>query len=265
MRTDSEVAHAWDENAELWVRHVRAGWDKLRETFNNPRFLAFAPDLTDRKVIDLGCGEGRNSREFARRGAHVAAIDVSSKMIEAAQAAEAAQPLGISYRVASFSRLDGCADGSFDLALSTMALMDGPDFAGAAREAHRVLRPGGRVLFQRAASLLRDAAPEMGPQRPGRRDRLRGRRLFHRRGARRSLAVQGGAGGRRCVVRGPALPAPDGNVYQLSARSWLPHHQDAGAAADGRDGGRLPAPRTLSPPDSHLHLFFAAEKTGSDA
>jgi SAM-dependent methyltransferase len=147
MRTDAEVAQAWDQNSDLWVRHVRAGWDKLRETFNNPMFFAFAPELDGREIIDLGCGEGRNTREIARRGARVTGIDVSHKMIAAAQAMEASEPLGISYRVASFSRLDGCADGSFDLALSTMALMDGPDFAGAAREAYRVLRPGGGFYF----------------------------------------------------------------------------------------------------------------------
>ena len=27
MRTDAEVGRAWDENADLWIRHVRAGWD----------------------------------------------------------------------------------------------------------------------------------------------------------------------------------------------------------------------------------------------
>jgi SAM-dependent methyltransferase len=147
VRTDGEVADAWDQNAELWIRHVRAGWDKLREAFNNPMFFAFAPDLAGRMVIDLGCGEGRNTREIARRGARVTGVDVSEKMIAAAQAAEASEPLGISYHVSSFSRLDDCADESFDLALSTMALMDGPDFAGAAREAYRVLRRGGGFYF----------------------------------------------------------------------------------------------------------------------
>lgn len=120
MRTDVEVAEAWDQNADLWVRHVRAGWDKLRETFNNPMFFAFAPDLAGRAVIDLGCGEGRNTREMARRGAWVTGVDVSQRMIAAARAAEAAEPLGVSYHAASFSKLDCCADESFDLALATM-------------------------------------------------------------------------------------------------------------------------------------------------
>lgn len=147
MRTDAEVARAWDENAEQWVRHVRAGWDRYREDFNNPMFLAFLPELAGRSAIDLGCGEGRNTREFAQRGARMTGVDVSKKMIEAAVAAEAQEPLGISYREVSFSDLSVFADGSFDLAVSTMALMDGPDFEGAAREGYRVLRPGGGFYF----------------------------------------------------------------------------------------------------------------------
>jgi SAM-dependent methyltransferase len=147
MRTDVEVGRAWDENADLWIRHVRAGWDRYREEFNNPMFLAFLPALAGKAIIDLGCGEGRNTREFARRGARLTGVDVSGKMIAAATAAEAQEPLGISYRVASFSDLSAFPADSFDLAVSTMALMDGPDFDGAAREAHRVLRPGGGVYF----------------------------------------------------------------------------------------------------------------------
>jgi ubiquinone/menaquinone biosynthesis C-methylase UbiE len=82
-------------------------------------------------------------------------------MIAAAVTAEAQEPLGISYHAASFSDLSAFPAGSFDLAISTMALMDGPDFEGATRAAHRVLRPGRRSLFQRAASLLRNAGAEM--------------------------------------------------------------------------------------------------------
>ena len=147
MRTDEDVARAWDANAEQWVRHVRAGWDRYREEFNNPMFFAFLPELAGKDIIDLGCGEGRNTREFARRGARLTGIDVSRKMIEAATAAESQEPLGIRYQVASFTDLSAFPAGSFDLAVSTMALMDGPDFEGAARAVHGVLRPGGGFYF----------------------------------------------------------------------------------------------------------------------
>jgi SAM-dependent methyltransferase len=144
---ETEVAAAWDANAATWVEHVRAGYDLYREAFTMPAFLAFSPDLGGLEVIDLGCGEGHNTRALARGGATMTGVDLSQRMIAAARASEAAEPLGIAYRVGSFTRLEFCEDASFDAAVSTMALMDGPDFAGAARAAHRVLRPGGGFYF----------------------------------------------------------------------------------------------------------------------
>jgi SAM-dependent methyltransferase len=147
MIDEAEVREAWDHNAPVWVDRVRAGADLYRELFNNPAFIAFLPDLRGRDVVDLGCGEGRNTRLLAERGARVTGIDLSPAMIEAARREETARPLGISYRIGSFSDLSMLADATFDVAVSTMALMDSPDFEAAAQEAYRVLRPGGLFAF----------------------------------------------------------------------------------------------------------------------
>jgi SAM-dependent methyltransferase len=142
-----EVARLWNENAERWTRHVRAGWDRFRDVFNIPMFLEFVPDLSAKRVLDLGCGEGQNTRLFARRGARMLGIDISERMIEAARQAERQQPLGIEYWEGSFTGLSQIDGGSCDAVVSTMALMDGPDFVAAAREAYRVLRQGGGLYF----------------------------------------------------------------------------------------------------------------------
>jgi SAM-dependent methyltransferase len=144
---ETQVAAAWDLNAKVWVEHVRAGYDRYREVFTLPAFLAFLPELDGHDVIDLGCGEGHNTRALARRGARLTGVDIAERMIAAARSAESEEPLGIAYRVESFTRLDSIDDQSFDAALSTMALMDGPGFADAARAAFRVLRPGGGLYF----------------------------------------------------------------------------------------------------------------------
>jgi SAM-dependent methyltransferase len=74
-------------------------------------------------------------------------VDLSQEMIAAARASEAEEPLGIAYHIASFARLDGFENASFEAAVSTMALMDSPDFAAAARAVHRVLRPRAGFYF----------------------------------------------------------------------------------------------------------------------
>lgn len=144
---EDKVAAAWDANVATWVEHVRAGYDLYREVFTMPAFLEFIPDLGGLQVIDLGCGEGHNTRALAQRGARMTGVDLAPRMIAAARASEIEEPLGIAYHVGSFTRLEQCENASFDAAVSTMALMDSPDFAAAARAAHRVLRPGGGFYF----------------------------------------------------------------------------------------------------------------------
>jgi len=142
-----EVARNWNRNAALWADQVRRGLDIYREQWNNPAFLDLVGDLSGWEVLDAGCGEGYNTRIFARRGARMTGVDLTPRMIELAREEEQHAPLGIRYEVASFSDLAIFPDASFDGVVSTMALMDGPDFPGAMREMARVVRPGGMVAY----------------------------------------------------------------------------------------------------------------------
>lgn len=145
--SEEDVASHWNKNADQWARDVRSGYDVYREHFTLPAFLDFLPSISGLDVIDFGCGEGSNTRQFASMGARVTGVDLSERMIGHAQEMEARQPLGIQYRVSSYSQHTGFADSSFDAVVSTMALMDGPDFPAAMREAYRLLRPGGFIAF----------------------------------------------------------------------------------------------------------------------
>lgn len=143
----NDVAVCWNANADQWTHDVRAGYDVYRDLFTFPAFLEFIPDIASLNIVDFGCGEGTNTRHFAAMGARVTGIDISQKMINHALHAESLNPAGVTYRCASYSADTGLPASSFDAVLSTMALMDGPDFEGAMREAYRLLRPGGFVAF----------------------------------------------------------------------------------------------------------------------
>jgi len=144
---DHDVARCWDDNAETWANDVRKGYDTYRDLFHNPAFLAFVGELTGREVLDLGCGEGYTTRLFAAQGARVTGVDISAEMIRLARAAEQERPLGISYEVASASDLSRFAEAHFDAVLSTMAMMDLPDYPGAVGAVARVLKRGGVFAF----------------------------------------------------------------------------------------------------------------------
>jgi ubiquinone/menaquinone biosynthesis C-methylase UbiE len=141
-----EVARRWEENAEAWTRQARAGLDVYRDALNTPAFLAMLPPIAGLEGLDVGCGEGANTRELARRGARMRAVDIAPTFIRHARAAEIEQPLGITFEVGDGMVLP-FADARFDFVTAFMSLMDMPDAARALREAARVLRDGSFIQF----------------------------------------------------------------------------------------------------------------------
>jgi SAM-dependent methyltransferase len=140
------VGTLWETNAETWTLQSRAGYDVYRDYVNTPRFLALLPPVEGLAGLDIGCGEGTNTRELARLGARMHAIDIAPTFVKHARDAERDDPLGITYDVADAQALP-FADGRFDFATAFMSLMDVPDFRLALGEAHRVVRPGGFLQF----------------------------------------------------------------------------------------------------------------------
>ncbi|KFC73381.1 Methyltransferase type 11 [Bosea sp. LC85] len=142
----ADVAACWEANAETWTRHARAGYDLYRDALNTPTFMANLPFVAGLEGLDIGCGEGANTRRIAQAGARMTGIDIAPTFIRHAQEAEAAAPLGISYQLADGMDLP-FADGSFDFATAFMSLMDMPRQDRVLAEAERVLRPGGFLQF----------------------------------------------------------------------------------------------------------------------
>lgn len=141
-----DVGRLWNANADTWTKLVRAGYDIYRDHLNTPAFFDLLPDVNGLLGLDIGCGEGHNTRLLARRGARVTAIDIAEDFIGHAKRAEGEAPLGIEYRVASAVELP-FTDATFDFATAFMSLMDVPETDRVVAEASRVLKPGGFLQF----------------------------------------------------------------------------------------------------------------------
>jgi 2-polyprenyl-3-methyl-5-hydroxy-6-metoxy-1,4-benzoquinol methylase len=142
---DDSSTRSWDAAADDWVAH--ADVSDYQNLFLQPRMFALAGDVAGRRVLDLGCGEGSYSRELSRRGARVTGIDGSGKLIDVARQRAADAGLAIDYHRSNANALDDVADGSFEMIVAAMVLMNVEDYAGAIREAHRVLAPGGVICM----------------------------------------------------------------------------------------------------------------------
>jgi SAM-dependent methyltransferase len=130
---------SWEEQADNWIAWARSPDDSY--WFYREAFFELLPDSVG-AVVELGCGEGRVTRDLAARGYRVSAVDASPSLVAAAREADA----GGEYVVADAAELP-FADASFDLAISYNSLMDMDDVERPVREVWRVLRPGARFCL----------------------------------------------------------------------------------------------------------------------
>ena len=143
---NEEVGKYWNGNAEAWTKLSRAGYDLYRDNLNTPAFFDMLPEVDGLSGLDIGCGEGHNTRLLADRGARVTAIDISEDFIRFAMQSEEKEPVGIDYKIASAVDLP-FSDAEFDFAVAFMSFMSIPEIDLALRQAHRVIRPGGFFQF----------------------------------------------------------------------------------------------------------------------
>jgi len=141
------VEKFWDENVAEYVDALRKQRDLYRNLILAPAFYSMLGPVKGLHILDVACGEGDTSRQLAINGSKVVGIDLSSEMIKAAQEEEKQDPKGIQYLISSACNLSKIKDESFDGAVSTMAMMDIPNYHGALSEVYRVLQNGGFWQF----------------------------------------------------------------------------------------------------------------------
>jgi SAM-dependent methyltransferase len=133
-------SEAWNAAAHDWAHRVREGMGgrvhlhdaSIYELLPQPRGL----------TVDVGCGEGRLTRELSQRGYDVVGVDASTALVDEARAVD---PSG-RYEVASIDALP-FADGAVELALCVNVLPHVHDLRAAAVELARILAPGAKLLI----------------------------------------------------------------------------------------------------------------------
>lgn len=103
--------------------------------------LKFFGDLTDRQVLDVGCGKGRFARVLYEQnpGAEIWGLDISEEMLQLV-------PPGIRTRAGAMTELPFAAS-TFNAVYATESLEHAVDIERAVDEMCRVLKPGGRLAI----------------------------------------------------------------------------------------------------------------------
>jgi SAM-dependent methyltransferase len=135
------LSEAWENEAQRWATWARKpGHDKYWQ-FHRDQFFTLLPE-PGALTLDVGCGEGRLSRDLKRLGHQVIGIDVSPTLIRLAREED---PKGKYFQTpASCIPLeDACAD----LAVAFMSLQDVDDLEPSVLEIARILRNSGRACL----------------------------------------------------------------------------------------------------------------------
>ena len=144
---DGDAQVAWDAGADAWSAFVESSGDYYRHEVHSPALLQACGPLRGKRILDLGCGQGYFSRELARRGATVIAVDVADALLERARELEEREPLGIEYRKLSAAAIgEAWPHESFDLVISCVSLQDMADVPRVLKGAFVVLRAAGAML-----------------------------------------------------------------------------------------------------------------------
>ncbi len=140
----SSVARRYDLMNDL----MSAGMHRLWKD----RFVARVKPRPGEEILDMAGGTGDVAFRMARRGARVTVADINQDMLEVGtERGERRNLTGLSWKVENAEKLS-FEDASFDAYTIVFGIRNVTDIPSALREAHRVLKRGGRFYCMEFSS-----------------------------------------------------------------------------------------------------------------
>jgi demethylmenaquinone methyltransferase / 2-methoxy-6-polyprenyl-1,4-benzoquinol methylase len=140
----SSVARRYDVMNDLMSGGLHRLW--------KDRFVARVKPRPGERILDMAGGTGDVAFRMARRGALVTVSDINADMLGVGkQRAERRELQGLTWKVQNAEKLS-FADATFDAFTIVFGIRNVTDIPAALREAHRVLKRGGRFYCMEFSS-----------------------------------------------------------------------------------------------------------------
>ncbi len=137
---------AWDGAQGAYWAAQADRFDRAVARYD-PAFLAAADLHPGDRVLDVGCGTGRTTRDAARITGSALGVDLSSAMLEVARQRAADEGLtGVRFEQAD-AQVAAFPPAGFDVAISRTGAMFFADPVAALANVGRALVPGGRLVL----------------------------------------------------------------------------------------------------------------------
>lgn len=130
------------------------------------------------KILDIGCGAGKLCflfDDYTQGGAKITGGDFSEELLDKARAKNKELGTNIDFQFLDFNKPFNFSDNTFDLCTSAFAIYYASDLDFTFGEAHRVIRPGGRLFVsgplpenkQMFYDIIKEATNKTIPPMPG--------------------------------------------------------------------------------------------------
>ncbi|MEW5938980.1 MAG: class I SAM-dependent methyltransferase, partial [Chloroflexota bacterium] len=154
----------------------------IHEKYGSANIDAWTNDLLQpqagMKILDVGCGAGKLCflfDDYTKGRAEITGGDFSEELLDKARAKNAERGSKIDFQYLDFNQPFAFADATFDLVTSAFAIYYASDLDFTFGEAHRTLKPGGRLFVsgplpenkQMFYDIIKEAANATIPPMPG--------------------------------------------------------------------------------------------------
>lgn len=143
--TNEQTIREWSRVPRAVLAAMDPRGDFAREHLLNPVIFRMLGDVSGKRVLDAGCGQGYLSRLLVARGAQVVGVEPGSAPYDYAVEMEGEQSPRIRYVKEDLSKLSDL--GRFDAVVANMVFIDIPDWRAAMQRCVESLRPGGLFVF----------------------------------------------------------------------------------------------------------------------
>ena len=156
----------WDDTAGDWVAIGERAWASDDVSWGiwavpDAEVDMFPADMAGIDAIEMGCGTAYVSAWMARRGARVTAVDNSAAQLSTAKRLMEEHSLDLTLMHGNAETIP-LPDASFDFAINEYGAATWCEPEAWLREAHRLLRPGGRLAFLTNHPMAMVCSPENG-------------------------------------------------------------------------------------------------------
>jgi SAM-dependent methyltransferase len=149
-----EQLKAWDgDEGAYWAAHADH-FERAAARYDEPFFAAASVGGADR-ILDVGCGTGKTTRDAARLapGGSALGVDLSAAMLDVARQRAAAEGIGnVGFEQAD-AQVHSFEPETFDIAIGRTSAMFFADRVAALANVGRAVKPGGRLVLMTWQSL----------------------------------------------------------------------------------------------------------------